>query len=164
MIFTFNENENLAGVSDAEDIVMNKDPETADGIQNIAQEVEDNMQTAAMESLTYFEGREEAVKSFTESAEVQALVEARKMSKKTFVRLGKADDLTRREHMACLIIAREKGDPLFKQLQINRQKERKLRNAIFKRYINQARRVAKLSQKQHVKEMRKMSALPKITI
>lgn len=127
-------------------------------------EVEKNMLIAATESVTFFEGGEEAQKSFMESAEVQALVEARKMSKKTFVRLNKNDDFTRRAHLASLILARNAGDPLFKKLALNRVNERKLRNAIFKKYETKAKSIAKKSQAQHVKNMKKMPALPKINI
>lgn len=147
-----------------DDVVLNKDPETAEGTDNIAKEIEANMQAAALESVSYFEGGEEAVKGFTESAEIQSLVEARKIPKKTFVRLGKADDLTRRENMACLIIAREKNDPLWKQLADIRKKERKTRNQIYARYKNQAKRIARISQKQHIKDMQHMKALPKISL
>lgn len=125
-------------------------------------EVEKNMLVAATESVTFFEGGEEAQKTFIESAEVQALVEARKMSKKTFVRLNKNDDFTRRAHLASLILARNAGDPLFKKLALNRVNERKLRGMIFKKYENKARIIAKKSQTQHIKNMKKMPAMPKI--
>lgn len=127
-----------------------------------AMEVEKNMLIAATENVTFFEGGEEAQKSFVESTEVQALVEARKMSKKTFVRLNKNDDFTRRAHLASLILARNAGDPLFKKLALNRVNERKLRSAIFKKYEAKARNIAKKSQAQHVKNMKKMPAMPKI--
>lgn len=127
-----------------------------------AVEVEKNMLVAATESVSFFEGGEEAQKSFVESAEVQALVEARKMSKKTFVRLNKNDDFTRRAHLASLILARNAGDPLFKKLALNRVNERKLRSMIFKKYEAKARSVAKKSQAQHIKNMKKMPSLPKI--
>lgn len=152
------------GVDAAIDQMLNKDPETAEGLNNIANDVESLMQQAALEGSIYFDGGEEALKNFTESAEVQALVEARRMSKTTLVRLGKNDDLTRRAHLASIIIAREKNDPLFHQLALNRVKERKLRNAIFKKYGNKSMMVAKKSQKQHIAAMRKMPALPKITM
>ena len=84
------------------------------------------------------------------------------MSKRTFVRLGKNDDLTRRKNMACLIIAREKKDPLFNKLALNRVKERQLRQQIFKKYGHMADRIAKKSQVKHIKDMKKMKALPKI--
>jgi hypothetical protein len=120
------------------------------------------MMQSALESASYFENGEEGVKNFTESAEVQQLLEARKMSKKTLVRLGKNDDFTRRKHLAAIVIAKEKNDTLFHQLALNRVKERKLRNLIFKKYENKATLVAKQSQKEHIKAMKKMPSLPVI--
>ena len=150
-------------ISKAEDVdgLQNKDPETEEGVDNIAKEIETNIQTAALESLTYFDGGDQAIKEFCQSEEAQVLVESRKMSKKTFVRLGKNDDLTRRKNMACLIIAREKKDPLFNKLALNRVKERQLRQQIFKKYGNLADRIAKKSQQKHIKDMKKMPALQK---
>lgn len=143
-----------------DDIIL-ADPEDEEAA---ATEVEANMQAAALESVTYFEGGEDAQKTFAESAEVQALVEARKMSKKTFVRLNKNDDFTRRAHLASLILARNAGDPLFTKLALNRKNERKLRNMIFKKYETKSKAVARKSQAQHIKTMKKMPSLPKITM
>lgn len=142
---------------------MAADPNTEEGMDILAKEVNDMCEAAALENMTYFEGGEEAQKAFIESAEVQALVEARKMSKKTFVRLNKNDDFTRRAHLASLILARNAGDPLFKKLALNRVNERKLRTMIFKKYEAKAKIVAKKSQQQHIKTMKKMPALPKIS-
>lgn len=144
--------------------IIYADPDTEEGMEAIAREIEGNMQAAALESVAYFEGGEEAQKAFTESAEVQALVEARKMSKKTFVRLNKNDDFTRRAHLASLILARNAKDPLFNKLALNRVKERQLRSMIFKKYESKAKLVAKKSQVQHIKAMKKMPALPKISL
>ena len=154
--------EDAAGVSDIDVIAGEADPETEEGMDIIADEVESNMRTSALENVTYFDGGEEAQKAFIESAEVQALVEARKMSKKTFVRLNKNDDFTRRAHLASLILARNAKDPLFNKLALNRTNERKLRNAIFKKYESKAKIVAKKSQQKHIKNMKKMPALPKV--
>jgi hypothetical protein len=138
-------------VNDIDILSGEADPETEEGMDAIAKEVETNMQAAALESMTYFDGGEQAQKSFVESAEVQALVEAKKMTRKTFVRLNKNDDLTRRAHLASLILARNAKDPLFNKLALNRVKERKLRTAIFTKYKTKALMVAKKSQKQHIK-------------
>lgn len=164
MLFGSYIKEDAAGTNEVDIISGEVDASTEDGMEAIAAEVENNMQAAALESVTYFEGGEDAQKAFTESAEVQALVEARKMSKKTFVRLNKNDDLTRRAHLASLILARNAKDPLFDKLALNRRNERKLRNMIFKKYEGKAVRVAKKSQMQHIKNMKKMPALPKITM
>jgi hypothetical protein len=163
MIFT-HENDNTIGspIEDEVDKVINKDPDTPEGIASIAADVENLMMQSALESASYFENGEEGVKNFTESAEVQQLLEARKMSKKTLVRLGKNDDFTRRKHLAAIVIAKEKNDTLFHQLALNRVKERKLRNLIFKKYENKATLVAKQSQKEHIKAMKKMPSLPVI--
>lgn len=160
MIFNnlIHEADNASTVNDDVDGLVNKNPDTEEGIDNIAKEIESNLQAEVLESLTYFEGGDEAIKEFTQSEEAQILTEARKMSKKTFVRLSKNDDLSRRTNMACLIIAREKKDPLFNKLALNRIKERQLRNQIFQKYKNQAARIAKLSQNKHIKDMKNMPA------
>lgn len=164
MMFLKEEVENPNLDSDLVDAVTIRDPETAEGVDNLANDVENLMQQAALESVSFFENGESALKNFCESSEVQALVEARKMSKKTFVRLGKNDDLTRRTHLACLLLAREHNDSLFKALALNRVKERKLRAAIFQKYGNKGKMIALRSQKQHIKNMRNMPALPAIKL
>jgi len=163
MLFNFDE-ATIAGaeVNDELDQVINKDPDTPEGVESLANDVENLMQQSALESVTYFERGDEALKNFMESAEVQALVESRKMSKRTYVRLGKNDDLHRRANLAALLIAKEKRDPLFKKLALNRVNERKLRNAIFARYGKQGLMIAKRSQTKHIKAMKSMPALPVI--
>jgi hypothetical protein len=164
-MFFVHENENNTEMdNDIVDAVVSRDPDTPEGVENIANDVENLMQQQALESVSYFENGETALKNFCESAEVQALVEARKMSKKTFVRLGKNDDLTRRTHLACLLLAKEHNDSLFKALALNRVKERKIRNAIFTKYGSKAKIIALKSQKTHIKAMKKMPALPAIRL
>lgn len=140
------------------------DTESEEAQDKIADEINANLMGAALENMLFFEGGEEALQEFCRSEEVQVLVESRRMPKKTFVRLGQNDDLHRRENMACLIVARERKDPLFKQLALNRVKERKIRNAIYKKYCNIAKVIAKKSQKKHIVDMKKMKSLPAITI
>ncbi len=156
--------EDLNAMKEAEEItdidILVKDPNTAEGQEAIADEIESNMKSCALENMTYFENGEQALKEFCNSEEVAAMLEARKMSKRTFVRLGKNDDLTRRRNMACLILARENKDPLFDKLAQNRVKERKIRNAIYARYGAKAERIAKLSQKKHIVDMKKMPSMP----
>lgn len=160
MIFNkFNEAESAETVE--VDGLQNKDPNTAEGMDNIADEIETNMQTSALEAATYFDGGDRALREFCQSEDAQVLVESRKMSKRTFVRLGKNDDLTRRVNMACLILAREHKDPLFNKLALNRVKERKLRKAIFAKYSAKATKAAKVSQLKHIKDMKKMPAIQK---
>lgn len=138
------------------------DPDSPEAMDTAAKEVEALCRESALENASFFENGERAVRNFTESAEVQALVEARKMSKNTFIRLNKNDDLTRRSHLACLVLAKKNNDPLWKKLALNRVKERQLREAIYKKYGNRGNIVAKKSQQVHIKQMRKMPSLPKI--
>lgn len=159
----FNQQLHEAEEKDDLDMLVEYDPDSAEGIDNMAKEVEQHMTAAALEAVSYFEGGEEAVRNFTESAAVQAFVEARKIPKKTFVRLNKNDDLERRRNLACLVLAKNHKDPLWTKLSINRIKERKLRNAIYAKYKNKAGIVAKKSQMQHIKDSKKLPALPKVT-
>ena len=119
------------------DALVDPDPTSANAIDQMAEEVEKHMASAALESVTFFEGGEEAVKQFSESVdELESVNEARRLVKKTFVRLNKNDDLQRRSHLACLVLAKAHKDPLWTKLALNRVKERKLRNAIYKKYEN----------------------------
>lgn len=155
----FNINEDAAEVQANDiDVLVPQDDNTEAGIEVLADEVEKAMQSQALESVTYFNNGEEALKNFMESANV--LLEARKISKRTFIKLGKNDDLERRTHLACLVLAKNANDPLFRKLAQNRVKERKLRALLFKKYGQKATKVAKVSQKKHIKELKKMPALP----
>lgn len=150
--------------SDAVDALMgDTDPNNEDAL---AQEVEAHMTAAALEAVTYFEGGQEAVNKFEEALEMEGengyVNEARRLTKKTYVRLNKSDDLQRRSHLACLVLAKAHKDPLWTKLALNRIKERKLRNAIYKKYGNRANMVAKKSQLVHIRNSRKLPALPKI--
>lgn len=86
----------------------------------------------------------------------EALVEAGKMSKKTVVRLSKADDLKRRSMMAAMQRAKEKGDPLFDKLALNRVKEKDLLDAIYNKYKMIAEKDAKAAQKEYITTMKKV--------
>lgn len=94
-------------------------------------------------------------KAFLESEEFEALTESKKFKKKTLVRLNKQDDLTRRADQAAIVIAGQKKDRLFDLLALNRQKERKLRALIFRKYKVQALKAAKTSQRDYIKDANK---------
>ena len=79
------------------------------------------------------------------------LVEAGKMRKKTLVRLGKNDDLSRRETMAAMTLAKRAKDPLWDKLALNRVKERELLGKIKQKYGNKANKLAKAGQKDYIK-------------
>lgn len=145
-----------------EKIEAKADPNSEVALDAMAEELENLCTENALSAVRYFDGGEEAVKSFTESAEVQSMLESRKFSKATYVRLNKSDDLQRRTHLAALILAKEHNDALWKKLAQNRVRERKLRAAIFAKYGNKAAIVARKSQIVHQKKMRKLPSLPKI--
>ena len=79
------------------------------------------------------------------------LCEAGKMRNKTLVRLGKNDDLNRRETMAAMLLAKKAKDPLFDKLALNRVKEKKLLGAIKNKYGYKAAKLAKQGQKDYIK-------------
>lgn len=127
------------------------DTDSAAGIEAMAAEVNRLLGESSLEALTFFEGGEEAVKKFSESAEVETMLESRKMAKNTFVRLNKVDDLQRRKNLACLVLAKSKNDALWTKLAKNRVMERKLRNAIYAKYGNKANMIARKSQQVHIR-------------
>lgn len=90
-------------------------------------------------------------KAFLESELCQQLLEAGKMRKNTIVFLSGKDDLARRTKLSAMAIAKQKKDPLFEKLRLNRIKERELLGQIVKKYGHQGERVAKKSQKDWIK-------------
>lgn len=82
----------------------------------------------------------------------ELLVEARKMRKKTLVRLSKNDDLNRRETMACLVLAKRNKDPLWTKLSLNRVKEKQLLGKIKQKYSSKGTKLAKAGQKEYLKQ------------
>ena len=82
--------------------------------------------------------------------QMDVLTEAKKISRKTIVRLNKNDDLTRRTGMAALQLAKDNNDTLWKKLVKNRIMERKLLAAIRKKYANKAQLAARKGQRAYV--------------
>ena len=118
------------------------------------------MQSQALECADYFEGGDEAIKEFAESPEVQASINEAfsitgKDKKRTLVRLGRKDDLKRRANLAALLIAKSKGDPLFKKMAKHCHEERQCRKQIFNKYQKQAMKIARRSQIKHMQERKK---------
>lgn len=95
---------------------------------------------------------DESRKIALESDEMKALEEAGRVSRRTLVRLSKQDDLTRRMGMAALKLAKDKDDPLFIQLTKVRIKERELLDKINAKYSNKATKVARMGQKEFLKQ------------
>lgn len=105
------------------------------------------------ENLFYLEASmmpEKVRTQLLESTEVKALIEKGLIGRKTMVKLSKLDDLERRTGMAGIQMAKENNDVLYDQLIKNRIKERKLLNAIDRKYASKASRVAKASQKTYI--------------
>ena len=160
----FRENDMVDNKDDL-DILTPQDPDTQSGLENIAQQVEDVMQQQALESADYFENGEDAIQEFMNSPEFQQVLTegiiASVAKNNTVVKLNARDDMKRRARLASLIIARERNDPLFKKLALNRVKERALRKAIFTKYGRQAYTAAMISKKKHANEVKNQPALPK---
>lgn len=98
-------------------------------------------------------------KAFLDSDEFAAITEGHNYKKNTMVRLNKEDDLTRRASQAAIIIAGQKNDRLHKLLALNREKERKLRALIFKKYRMPALKAAKESQREYIKSENKAKVM-----
>lgn len=81
----------------------------------------------------------------------ETLVQEGKLHKKTLVRLSKKDDLTRRQKIIALNLAKENNDPLWDKLALNRVKERELISKIVAKYGNKSQKLAVKSQKDFLK-------------
>lgn len=81
----------------------------------------------------------------------ETLVQEGKLHKKTLVRLSKKDDLTRRQKIIALNLAKENNDPLWDKLALNRVKERELIAKIVAKYGNKSQKLAVKSQKDFLK-------------
>lgn len=99
-------------------------------------------------------GSEEQIKEFCESAEAKALLEKGVFKKPTLMRLGKADDLKRRQKLTAFELAKQANDPLWTKLVKNRKQEKMLIGKIMKKYGNKAEKVAKVAQKDYIKAAR----------
>ena len=107
-----------------------------------------------LESFIYDEisrNSDEKRKEFVNSEQAQAMVEAGIIGRKTLVRLSKMDDLERRIGMAAIQLSKESNDSLYDQLIKVRIKERELLEKINNKYANKATRVAKIGQKDYLK-------------
>lgn len=91
---------------------------------------------------------DELIQEFCEEGGLgeRLLQEGKLRSKNTLVRMSKNDDLSRRTIMACLQLAKDNNDPLWKKLVVNRQRKNDLKNKIVKKYKSKAEKVAKKSQ------------------
>lgn len=102
---------------------------------------------------------DEEKKALFESAEIALLEKKNITNHKTMVRLNKNDDISRRTTMAALQLAKDNNDPLWNALKINRIKERKLLGSIEKKYNSRALKVARIGQKEYLKNVNKPKIL-----
>lgn len=103
-------------------------------------------------------GTSEEIKEFCESTEAQVLVEKQVLNKSTLHRLSKADDLKRRTKIAAYMLAKANNDPNFTKLVKYQKLKKQYSNAILKKYATKAARIAKLNQKEYIKNARSMKA------
>ena len=94
---------------------------------------------------------EEQRKAVVESEEAAILESKGKISRKTIVRLNRADDMERRTTAAAYQMAKDKNDPLWTKLVRALDMKKKYKSAIVKKYGTKAQRVAKQSQKNYLK-------------
>lgn len=124
------------------------------GTSTIVMENELNQPEELLESYIYDEISrlsDEKRQEFVNSQEAQGMLEAGLISRKTLVRLSKNDDLERRIGMAAIQLSKESDDALYDQLVKVRIKERELLDKINAKYANRATRVAKIGQKDYLK-------------
>ena len=157
----FTEDSDSAGIDASPvDALIPPDPDTAEGEDAMANQVELIMRTQAMESATFFEGGEDAIDIYNQWVNEQQMLHEGIISaaakNNNIVRLNTRDDLKRRTNLAALMLAKSRHDPLFNKLALNRVKERKLRAAIYKKYQRQAFKIARMSQRKHVVDAKKV--------
>lgn len=95
---------------------------------------------------------EEDRKAIAESEEAAILEAKGKISRKTIIRLNKADDMERRTTAAAYQMAKDNNDPLWGKLVKALDMKKKYKGAIIKKYGSKAKRVAKQSQKDYLKQ------------
>lgn len=92
----------------------------------------------------------------------EQLVQEGKFKRNTLVKLSKKDDLSRRETMLAMQMAKDANDTLWKKYIINRQRSNQLKAAMKKKYANKAARAAKVAQNEFIHGgAKKKGVLPK---
>lgn len=94
------------------------------------------------------------IHEFCESEQAQALVERAVLRKPTLMRLSKEDDEKRRIKLACYQLAKDAKDPNWDKMLKYRALWKKYRALIFKKYAARATRIARIAQKNYIKNAR----------
>lgn len=101
----------------------------------------------------------EQIKEFCKEGGIgEALVNEGKISRKTIVRLNKADDLHRRAQIGAMLAARNANDPKYTKYMKYKALCRELKNEILQKYATKGEKIAKQSQREFLSHK---SALPK---
>ena len=101
------------------------------------------------------------IHEFCESEQAQALLERSVLKKPTLMRLSREDDEKRRIKLACYQLAKDAKDPNWDKMLKYRALWKKYRGLIFKKYATRATRIARIAQKQYIKNAR--TEAPKAT-
>ena len=159
-----------ASTEDAEDSILGiTDEKSPEFIDDVAKQVNVALATEAFNAAMFFDGGKEAVNSYLEESKANSTSLASTQSymegvvsavakNNTIMQLNTRDDMKRRVRLACLIIAKQKKDPLFKKVSIYRMKERAAKKAIYTKYMNLGYKAARLSMSKHEAEKQKASA------
>ena len=94
---------------------------------------------------------DEQRKAFVESDLAEVLVQEGKMRRNTIVRIGQNDDLERRKVLSAIDMAKKLNDPLYAKYKKKRMEEKEALAKIVKKYESKAERIAKISQKDYIK-------------
>ena len=95
------------------------------------------------------------IKSWTESEECAALIEAQVLRKPTMMRLSKADDEKRRAKIVAYNLAKEANDPLYTKMLKYRALWKQYSNKIMAKYGNKADRIARKTQTEYIRNYSK---------
>ena len=89
---------------------------------------------------------------------LKILVEKQVLNKPTLYRLSKEDDLRRRIKLTAYQLAKDAGDPLWTKLLKYQGLKKQFSNKILNKYAKKAERIAKIAQKNYIKNARSVKA------
>lgn len=94
---------------------------------------------------------EEEFNAYLKSEECEALMEAGKFSKKTIIRMSKADDLERRTSMAAMNLAKQSDNASWKEYQKAMKKAKEAKAKMLKQFGSKGSKIAKKAQQEFSK-------------
>lgn len=96
---------------------------------------------------------DEEKEEFVNSNECKEMIEAGILSEASVVYLDKGGDLNRRITLAALQLAKDKGDPLYKKLVFVAQRRKGILSQLRQKYGVNAKRTAKVAQRELIKKV-----------